>query len=722
MSTHRPWPLPAALGVAGGIALASQGPAPWLLLCLAALLAFALLQPQAKLSVAVVVLSVIAGAGRWQQFTDRPPVLPAGAAGQELQLHGVSDGQVLEVRQPFRASLWISPRGALPAGEVVLNGVPGPAAGRRNPGGFDFAAHLRARDIAGQVLVRELLHSEPPTSLRSRLRRALRHGLDDHAAALTEALTLGERSELSDLHDDFAAGGLAHLLALSGLHLGVLVSAASRLLRGSGPLRRPLVLLLLAGFLLTVGISASLLRAAIMAAAFVLAELSGTGRPDNWTRLGLAAFISLLWKPVWLFDLSFQLSYLCLAGILGAAVPLQQRLQEREPPRPVLFLLSGLLVSAAAQLPALSLTASVFGSVPLLAVFVNVLAVPLASLLVPLGLLAALAGLIAPTLAQLINLLTGPLAQLLISVARFSADLPAVPWGEVSTSGHWYWACFTLVVLLFAAGMLSWPRASRLSAAVLLAAFLTPASLPAAELIAFDVGQGDAFLLRFQRGPAVLVDAGGNAWSDYDPGARVVVPAVRALGLTALDLVIATHADADHIGGLPAVLDAVPVQALAIGAAEAERPLFRELLAAAQRNGVRVVQLTAGETVRLAELTLQVLNPGPVPTGEANEDSLAFNVFWHGQPVAVLPGEVSARTEAQLAFAPAGVLTVPHHGSRFSSSERLLRAVSGHTAIISVGPNNYGHPHPTVLDRLEQHGYEVLTTLADGAVRVSLQP
>ncbi len=719
---YLPWPVPASLGAAVGIIGFSGAVAVWLLPALVLLGLLVARQPRPVVALIAVLLGAGLGAVRWLQWEARPDPLAGFESTGRVQLSGFSDGRVLVTDWPLRASLWISPQGALPAGRVTAMAEVQRAAGKRNPGGFDFAAHLAARDIHAQALVHELLHHEPVTSFRQRLRQGLRHGLTPEAAALVEALTLGERSELFDLRELFARSGLSHLLALSGLHLGVLTAFAGRALRRLGWWQRPLLLLLVAGFLATVGLSASLLRAALMAAAFTLGELAGTGRPDSWTRLGLAAFITLLYRPVWLFDLSFQLSYLCLAGILGLALPAYRHVRSLGLAPAVSYVALGVLTSLAAQLPTLSLTASAFGTVPLYSAVINLLAIPVASLLVPLGLLAALTGTVLPGLAQLLNLLTGQLAAALIGLATLGASLPSVPWGEISVSGHWYWTSFTAALLLLANGRLRPLAAAAVVSAALLAASVTPSPQPDAELIALDVGQGDAFLLRFTDGPAVLIDAGGNAWSDFDPGARIVVPALRALGVTRLDLVVATHADADHIGGLPAVLDSVPVQLLAVGVRDEERPLFRELLSAAVRNGVPVRQLTAGEQLQFGLLRLQVLNPGPVPTGEANEDSVALNVFWRGRPVAVLPGEVSMGTEARLAFAPAGVLGVPHHGSRFSTSERLLRAAGGHTAVISVGSNNYGHPHESVLQRLEDHGYRVLTTLELGAVRIPLYP
>lgn len=714
-----PWPVPSAVGCALGVMLERGFWLPALPLLLAAVL-LTRSQPRQLTPLLFLLVFLLLGVLRMWQWQQREDPLADLPLGQEMLLGGSSDGTVLELEWPVRASLWISPAGSLPAGEAVVWGQVLRPEGKRNPGGFDFAAHLAARNIHGQVLVAEIRQLEPRTSLRARLSAGLRQDLSPRSYALTEALTLGERSELGELRDSFAAAGLSHLLALSGLHLGVLVVFAGRLLAPLGTARHPLLAGLVLLFLATVGLSASLLRAALMTLAYLAGEWAGSGRADAWTSLALAGLLTLLWRPVWLFDLSFQLSYLCLIGILACGGTMLEALRGKPWWHPRVLLVAPLYTSVAAQLPTVSLVASTFGLVPLLATPLNLLAIPLASLLVPLGLLAASAGAVFPPLAMPFKLLIEPLATALIAVAEWGALLPAVPWGEISPAGHWYWAAACLLLLLMFSRVTSWLPALLALSCILLASLLTPAQRPAAELIALDVGQGDAFVLRFEGGPSVLVDAGGNAWSDYDPGERVVVPALRALGITQLDLLVATHADADHIGGLPAVLDSLPVQLLALGVHDPDRDLFQELLAAAERNGVPVRSFRRGETIRLGELQLQVLNPGPVATGEANEDSLVFNVLWRGVPVAVLAGEVSAPTEALLAFRTAGVLTVPHHGSRFSSSERLLRAVSGHTAVISVGANNYGHPHPTVIRRLEDHGYRVRMTSESGAVRVPL--
>ena len=242
------------------------------------------------------------------------------------------------------------------------------------------------------------------------------------------------------------------------------------------------------------------------------------------------------------------------------------------------------------------------------------------------------------------------------------------------------------------------------------------------DLIVLDVGQGDAVVVRVGRGQAVLVDGGGTPFGDFDVGARIVVPALRALGVGALPLVVATHADADHVEGLVAVVRAFPVGALVVGHPAPERAVWRELEEAAAERGVAMIQVRRGDRLAVGDLSLDVLHPEERPRGEPNEDSVALLVRWRAVPWALLLGDVPAEVEARLPVPPTPVLLAPHHGSAGSTSEALLRAAQPTWAFVSVGENRYGHPAPTVLRRLAAHGVAVRTTRAEGALRVPFPP
>jgi competence protein ComEC len=611
--------------------------------------------------------------------------------------------------------------------------------GRRNPGGFDAAAFHARRGVTAALVVADAeALAAPDGRLRARaaLRAGVVAGLPPPAAALMQALTLGLRDDLGPLREAFAASGLAHVLALSGLHVGLLAAVLTWAVGGVGRLRSSLVVVVLLAYVAVVGPSPAVVRATAMVAAALLGRAFGLGGAGWASHLSLAASASLLARPGWLGDLGFQLSYLSVLGMGLAAAPLAERMaaagrslavgrrartatvgRSGWRARAAGWTRAAVSVSITAQWATGSLVASTFGAVPVVAPLANLLAVPLASLLVPLGFLAGLAGLAHEGAAALVNRATAPVAAGLLGLASVAARAPALPWGEVSPVGH---AAFALGSLALVAGLRGvarpW-RALTVAWAAGMVTVLVPPAWSTPDLIALDVGQGDAVVIRLARGQAVLVDGGGTPFSDFDVGARIVVPALRALGVGALPLVVATHADVDHIEGLVAVLRAFPVGTLLIGHPAPERRAFVDLMHAAAERGVPVVQARRGETYRVGGLDLDVLHPTHASAGEPNEDSVGLLLRWRGAPWAALLGDAPASVEARLAVPPTPLLLAPHHGSASSTSDALLRAAQPAWAWVSAGENRYGHPAASVLERLAAHGVAVRTTRAEGALR-----
>lgn len=748
-----PWALPLAAGMAAGVATCAWHPvasvAVW-----AAALALAVASARGRRLVLLALLGGLLGAARYALWQARPDRV-APLLGSERTYRGESDGHSLRLAEPRGLRLALVPDGAVPAGRVVVRGTVARAPGKRNPGGFDYRGYLERRGIEGQLHVAEVLGASPRRTLLERFRLGATAGLAPRQAALMEAMTLGVRQDLGDLRQRFAAAGLAHVLALSGLHVGVLVAALARLLAALGPRRYPLLAAATVGYVALVGASPSVLRAAVMVLAALAGPAAGYGRIRAWPALALAAVASLLLAPAQLLDPSFQLSYLAVAGMLLFAPPLLARLTRGRPAftsldrsrqayvpggglpaalrrsasrvlakGPERVLVPALVASTAAQLPSLSLVAGSFGRIPLAAPLVNLAAVPLAALLVPLGFGASLLGLLSLPAAAVLNHVIGPLASLLLAVATVGGRLPHLSWGEVAPLGH---ACFAL-----AAGAMALAAHGRLrlwrALVVVLSAGAVSAGVPpgrsAPEVVFLDVGQGDATLIRLPGRVEVLVDGGGTPFSDRDLGAQVVLPALRALDVRALDVVVATHADLDHVEGLLTVLRRVPVGTLVMGPVWPGADVDARLRAIAAARGIPVHRAMRGERWRFGRgrtgAELDVLHPGGQTLPTSNENSIALLLRYGGAPQLLMLGDAPASVERTLAVPHVPVLKVAHHGSRFSTSEALLRAARPALAVISVGPNHYGHPDPGVLERLSAHGAEARSTLAEGALRLPL--
>ncbi|RIH82715.1 ComE operon protein 3 [Calidithermus terrae] len=621
----------------------------------------------------------------------------AGQVGQRVELEGTLREGFLSTPQ---GRVYVRHFPALKDGRYRLGGVLQRPQGRRNPGGFDQAAWLRGLGVTAVLKVERVIRGQPPPpGLREVVRGRLEAGLSPAIAALAVAMTLGERRDLGETYEQFQRSGLAHALALSGLNVAILTGFLVLLLSFLGPYRYLAALAVLLAYLALVGPSASLVRAEIMAALVLVALFLGKGKVDVLAALAWALAVHLLAQPFALFSLSFQLSYL---AVLGMALVLPRL------PRPAGvrgWVLAGFAVTFAAQLLLLPLLLHNFHALPLLSPVANLLVLPFLNLLVPLGFLKMFAG----------EWLAWPvegLGRLALGLVALFAQGPQLRWGEIAPAGFALYYAGVLPLLAVLYRQLSWRRGALLSGSAALASGLG-LLVPPAEYWQLDVGQGDAALLRLPGGVEILVD-GGRDWA----GARVV-GALRALGVDDLELVVATHPDADHVGGLPEVLGSVGVGALVTGPPEPGDEQDRRLREAARARGVRTLEAGAGSVLRVGEARLRFL--GPRASGaDDNARSLVFVLEWRGRRV-LFTGDAPVSEEARWEAGAVDVLKVGHHGSAGSTGEELLERSRPRLAVIGVGANVYGHPTPAVLERLRRHGVAVRRTDLEGAVRVALR-
>ncbi|MDZ7706008.1 MAG: ComEC/Rec2 family competence protein [Trueperaceae bacterium] len=323
--SFRPWPLAAALFLAVGIALAGLELSWLLALFVPFVVTLVVWYRGALWVIAALSLLVPLGFFRYTVWAGQPDPF-AGRVGQTETLSGTTDGRYLRLDAPSGMRVVLSPQGVVGPGRVTVEGRWLEPTTKRNPGGFDYQTYLERRGVDGQFYVTDVVSQRPPVfSLKSRLQRGVTVGLGAEQAALLQAMTLGIRDDLGDLRDTFSRSGLAHLLALSGLHVGILAAALTLVFKGLGRWRYPVIMVLLVGFAFLVGLTPSIMRAVAMAVAALLFVWIGGGSIEAWSTLGLAAVATLLFYPAYLFDLSFQLSYLAVAGILLITPPLAER-------------------------------------------------------------------------------------------------------------------------------------------------------------------------------------------------------------------------------------------------------------------------------------------------------------------------------------------------------------------------------------------------------------
>jgi competence protein ComEC len=571
---------------------------------------------------------------------------------------------------------------------------------------------------------------------RERFAEAAGRTLPAREAALVRAIATGDRSALDAATTaSFARSGLAHVLAVSGLHLVVVAWGLERMLRAlllrvdaiavRVDARRAAALAVLpigALYAVATGAGVPVLRAAIavgVAAGGVL--LSRETSTVNV--LSLAGLLLLAAEPGAALDPSLQLTFAAVAGLVLWAGPLRRAIPigAARPRTWRAWVVEPVLGGACASLAAFVATAPVlafhFRQLPLLGIVANVAGVPVGSALTAVATVAAVAATGAPALAAPLLVAARPLATALL----FLSDAAAAPrWGILAIASPGLVGGAGFVAGALAAGRLR--GATRLAAvAAAAASLLLPGPLRAAaarargglEVWFVSVGQGDGALLRLPDGSAVLVDAGGAPHGGADPGARDVVPLLRDLGVARLAAVFASHPHPDHVLGFAAVSEAFPID-VAFSNGDRGDGDAREVLAA-----LHPTVLLPGDGWQRAGVRFDVLGASREPFA-ANDASLVLRVSY-GETAFLFTGDLEADGEAG-AVASGGlradVVKVPHHGSRRSSTATFADAVRPRLAVASVGARNrYGFPHDEAVARWHEVGAQVLRT-DEGAVRL----
>ncbi|MGC1417075.1 MAG: DNA internalization-related competence protein ComEC/Rec2, partial [Candidatus Acidiferrum sp.] len=668
---------------------------------------------------------------------------------------------------------------------------------------IDLTASLRAPELMERTAAAHLTAA----TLLAHARRRLRDEVDKLFAGrpqvdgVLRAMLLGDRSFVERTEStDFQKTGVFHVLVVAGLHVGALVVFLfwiGRALRFTPVWTALTTLIVLLAYVAVVEQRPPVLRAALMTAIVVLGGLFFR-RLDLLNSTAVAALILLVAKPLAVRDSSFQLTFLAVGCIAGLAAPwLAKKVQPyvnalrgwrdvtrdgSHEPRAAQFridlrgmarwidlrlprrlgntvadaLARGfglslrvwelLVITLALQIGMLPLMASDFHRVTLSAPLVNLAAVPITGIVVPLGFLTLGSGLALPSLGKL---LAAPLAWVTLLLLHIVQWFALFPRWSYRIPGPPAWL---VLVFLGAAVFLtatarrgnSWSGwGSRIALGILALSALVIAIYPFTprwskgklELTVLDVGQGDSLLVISPHGRTLLID-GGGAFSGFpgreehhgiDPGEEAVSPYLWSRGIQKLDIVALTHAHQDHIGGLTAILENFRVGTLWIGR-EVKSQALANLENLARERKIPIVHEMHGKPFSWDGVEAEVLWPeippqevGPSPQ---NNDSLVLHMQY-GERSMMLPGDAEKQVESSIladngeAALRADILKVGHHGSKNSTTPAFLAAMHPSVAVISAGEDNpYGHPNQELLERLENAGVRILRTDRDGAVHV----
>ncbi|MCK8487929.1 DNA internalization-related competence protein ComEC/Rec2 [Paenibacillus sp. MBLB2552] len=629
-------------------------------------------------------------------------------------------------------------------------------------------------------------------TLRARLGNRIERLFPEWQAGYMKGLLIGLQDDLDpDKYAEFTQLGLTHILAISGSHVAINVALIMGFLRLCRVTRESAITVALAfvpAYMLITGFSPSVIRSGLMTMLGLYLLRRGLLK-DSLNVLAAVAMLMLIWDPYYLLNVSFQLSFAVTAGLI-VFVPLLLPYFRWLPSK----MRGAVAITLVAQLVSFPLTIVYFNQFSLLSILANLLLVPvIGTLVLPLGTGALLLGWLSVRIGSWVafpvrwlNTATFEAtswlsarsgfmtywkspsflwvaafyigcylllywgkrrerhaAEALVSQWQDDDTVPLRPVVDTSPSTHLkerVWARrVDLLRLTLAAGLV-----------LLLISGYSPVYSKGTGYIEFiDVGQGDCALITTPSGKHVLVDGGGtvsfrkakDAWRErrepFEVGAKTVVPLLKKRGIHRLDAVILTHGDQDHIGGLQAVLDSFPVEALLINGSLAESKTMTSLMETAITRRIPVYSASRGMNLQPDKVTrLEVLYPLTGTEGssripfvkEQNHHSIVFRLDMDGASF-LFTGDMDEAAEREMLGLDQNtqggsidVMKVAHHGSKTSTSAAWLAYWQPATALISVGAsNNYGHPHPTVVDRLNGQNIQLYRTDKQGEVQMRVR-
>ncbi|WP_191560770.1 DNA internalization-related competence protein ComEC/Rec2 [Metabacillus idriensis] len=607
-----------------------------------------------------------------------------------------------------------------------------------NPNAFDYADYLKYKgihwvfeaDLIENCRIGEKTLLEKIKSYRQKGILFISDVFPEQSEGIVQALLYGERSQISDdTNDAYQEIGIVHLLAISGLQVGILVAGIYYILIRSGMTHEKARLLLL--FLLPIygviaGAAPSVLRAVGMSMLYLLTKQMKL-KLSSIDVISITFLVLLFADPYSLFGVGFQLSFaVSLTLILSAQAfsKVHNRFYQL------------LAVSIASQLASLPIILYSFYQLSLLSLPMNILFVPFYSIVVlPLSLAAVFMRIIFPSLGSLLVSLVDFLLQVSNEFVLFFNSKPSfmLIFGKPS---FLFLFLFTVVLCLI---FIVYEKSYQLRDAQLLISLMIVLLLfqhesellvQEGEVIMLDVGQGDSIYLSAPHNQGTyLIDTGGlltfnqDAWKEkskhFSIAKDITIPFLKSKGKRTLDKLILTHGDADHAGEAVKLLEEIRVKEMMVPFGFLRGEFEEEIIDKARLKGTRITVLKSGDVVNDPFLKMEILSPIELSESK-NDDSLVIFTKVGGLKwlfTGDLEHDGEKRILEKYKELRADVLKVGHHGSKGSTSDQFLKQLKPKIALISAGENNrYNHPHDEVIDLLNKYRVKIFQTNMDGAV------
>ena len=588
-----------------------------------------------------------------------------------------------------------------------------------NPGQIDNVTRMKANGITARMSANKLGISiekvegglwikflRVVAAIREHYRDSMSQVMSKEDAAVIFAMLFGGYAGINpELIEEFQTTGIVHILSVSGSHMSLLAMATAwlcLLLKFPRGLTFAIGLFVIGTYAILSGLLPQVLRSATMGVLIFFAKTLDE-EAEGARLLTITALAMLINQPLLLFDVSFQLSFTATAGLMYLSEDLR-KLFERLPK----FFAEPASMTIAAQLASLPIIVWYFNQISLSSVLANVFVMPLLEIVIVGGLLAGMFAAVIPFIGKIFFI---GAALIFGTGAEFNRVFANLPFSSVQVptigllAGFFYYAALILrrpIILL------------PIILLIVLSVFRVGGEL---EVSFVDVGQGDCAVVVTPHKKCLIFDTGGVRDKMFDIGGRVVVPYLKHENIREVDKIFLTHVHEDHSGGAGSIIKKFPVgEVITAGESKSE---YAAVFGIAEEFLPNLRAGQSGEVFNVDGVQVEILFAPNIGTG--NEISNVYRIRY-GEITFLITGDLVKEIEEQMlregVNVSSTVLKVAHHGSKTSSSEEFLHAVNPKCAVISVGyTNNFGHPRPEVLERLENLPTKIYRTDCDGLIK-----
>jgi competence protein ComEC len=633
--------------------------------------------------------------------------------------------------------------------------------GKRNPGQFDYRTYLLNQNIfyisrishADSIKILEKNQGDWFTQmviipLRMYCQKTMQTYIDEETAGLILALILGEKQDLDQqMIDDFKKVGVVHVLAISGLHVGFIITfifSLLSLLRLNYHSKIWGLLIVLILYIILVRFKTPVIRASSMAILYLVGQVLER-KTVTYNIIFAAMTMILLFDPRELFNPGFHFSFMAVLSIifgydkLNQLLPLNHYIEGKRKQYPVLsyfrkWIWMPFLVSLAAVIGTSPLTLYYYGLFPVYSLLANLIVIPLTGVVVFLSLFLLFIGGLSSVLARGLGMMIQVVNNGLQGVVELIANLP---FASILTAIP----TFTKIILIDLVIILSLyvrKNIKLITLMIVVFVFIFVISLNSErrtdlQVTFLDVGQGDAAFLRFPNQQTMLIDAGNRSFQ-WDQGEKTVLPFLQSVHALHINYLVGSHAHNDHIGGFLAIINTIPIDTLVLSGYQFNSKLYKNILEVAQRKKITVKIVLKGDMLRVdPSCRVYILHPDSTHIraenfngAECNNSSLVIKIQY-GVNSVLFTGDLEESGEQPLLlfedFLESEIIKIGHHGSSTSTSEALLEKVDPIAALISVAKKNkFKHPSPRTLLRLNNRGIKTYQTSHEGAVLITIGP